>query len=128
MEKTIKAIVSSLISLGLLILAVYTCPTEEAHKAKVTATVKKEIQRRADLSLSNADAGPVERAALQALVKIAKTVVPRYVKNHLIVDELWLFSIGTINTDGTHFLSFGVFNTVFVFPMYMDEIVNDLLY
>ncbi len=126
MEKTIKAIVSSLISLGLFILAVCTCPTEEAHKAKVSATVQKEIQRRADLSKTS-DMSILERAAIELLARAAKTTVPRYVKNHLIVDGFWLFSIGTINTDGTHFLSFGVFNTVFVFPMYMDEIVNDLL-
>lgn len=127
MEKTIKAIVSSLVSLGLFILAVCTCPDEQAHKDKVTATIKKEIQRRADLSASNTDMDPIERAAIRTLAKVAKLVVPQYVKKHLIVDEFWVFSIGTINVDGPHFLSLGVYNTVFVFPMYIDCVINDLL-
>ena len=127
MAKTVKAIVSSLVSLGLFILAVCTCPDEMAHKEKVSATVQKEIQRQADLSVSSSDAGLIERAAIQALAKVAKTVVPRYVKSHLIVDEFWVVSIGTINTDGPHFLSLGVYNTVFVFPMYVEGMVNDLL-
>ena len=124
MEKTIKAIVSSLVSLGLFILAVCTCPDEQAHKDKVTDTIKKEIQRRADLSEAT---DLFERVAIQGLAKVAKLVVPPYVNKHLIVDEFWVFSIGTINTDGPHFLSLGVYNTVFVFPMYIDGVINDLL-
>ena len=125
MEKTIKAIVSSLVSLGLFILAVCTCPGEKAHKDKVTATIKKEIQRGADLSKTS-EKGPIERGAIQALAELGKLSTPTYVKTHLIVDKFWVFSIGTINDNGPHFCSLGVYNTVFVFPMYMDQIITSL--
>ena len=125
MEKTIKAIVSSLVSLGLLILAVCTCPGETAHKDKVSETIKKEIKRRADLTKIEGEV--VGNLLISGMAAIESALIPNYVKSHLIVDKFWFFSIGTFNdSNGAHLLSLGVYDTVFVFPMYIDGIIHDL--
>ncbi len=123
--KAIKSIVSSVISLGLFILAVVTCPGETAHKNKVSETIKKEIKRQADLN--KIEGAVVGNLFISGMAAIESAVVPNYVKNHLIVDKFWFFSIGTVNdSNGAHFLSLGVYDTVFVFPMYIDAIIHDL--
>ena len=124
-KSTVRAIVSSVISLGLFILAVVTCPGATAHKDKVVATIRKEIKRQADLSKTEGEI--IGNAVISGLAAVESAVVPGYVKNHMVVDEFWFFSIGTFNdSDGPHFLSLGIYNTVFVFPMYLDVIIHNL--
>ena len=123
--KAIKSIISSVISLGLFILAVVTCPGETAHKNKVSETLKKEIKRYADLSKTEGEV--VGNLLISGMAAIESATVPNYVKNHLIVDKFWFFSIGTINdSDGAHLLSVGVYDTVFVFPMYIESVIDNL--
>ena len=125
MIKALKAIISSLVSLGLVILAACTCPNEDEHKKKVVETIRKEIKRSAQLSKE--DGQIVANAFISGMASIESTIIPAIVKRRMIVDEFWLFSIGTINdSEGPHLVSIGVFNTVFVFPMYLGYVISEM--
>lgn len=122
-SKLIKWIVSLIVNIGLIVVAALTCPDEKMHKRVVTDTVKNEIQRQYDLQKGNGSI--IEDLLYSGISSLESWTVGPLVNKQLIVDNFWLFSIGsTTDSDGPHWVSLGIFNHVFVFPMYVRKFVH----
>ena len=125
MKETVKWIVSTVITLVLIAVAAMTCPSESAHKRRVTDTIKKEIKR--EYSSYKEDGNFFLNILLSGVSSVERLTVSSYINNNLIVDDFWLFSIGSIpDSEGSHLTSLGVFDHVFVSPLYVETLVNSL--
>lgn len=126
--KYLKSVISGLLFLGLFILATQTCPTRSAHERRISETIRKEVKRQAMLELSHDADNPfyvwiIEKASSWVAKKAAS-----YTKKLVSVDDFWVFSIGSVtDPDGFHLMSVGVFDHVFVFPMYVGSIARSII-
>ena len=118
MNKTVKWVISTILTIGLIVVAAMTCPGKAKHKRVVSNTIKKEIQRMYDNQKD--DSSIVMNLIIEGTSKLEKWLSGAEVEKRLIVDDFWLFSVGSMtDSDGIHIVSLGMFDHVFVFPMYV---------
>ena len=125
--RIIKKVLSWLLFLGLFILATQTCPSKATHEKKVTAAIQQEVKRQVLLSASG-DGGTPFPWIWEKVASVAAKLTASYAKKRFAVDDFWIFSVGSVSdTEGFHLMSFGIFNHVFVFPMYVDRIARVII-
>lgn len=125
MGKVVKWAVSLIVTVGLVAVAAMTCPGVSQHKRVVKETIKKEIKREFDMQKE--EGGLILNWMIEGASTLERWFVSTAVERDLIVDDFWLFSVGSMtDSNGIHMVSIGVFDHVFVFPMYVRQLVHNL--